>query len=131
MLLHLFFRFLITNEKGHFIEPSSGCFRWRNPWNKMFKMFYFKTHLCGYFRTLNEIYLAVLAALAASVVLVELLSFVVHESHKISLNYFFCILIFSACMNFLQTNSFWFFIHKNQRAKYSFSGSFVSQLISF
>ena len=62
-------------QKFHFLESLSGCFRWRNPWNKMFKIIFYGTHLCGYLWILNEIHLCVLVVLAASVVLVALVAF--------------------------------------------------------
>ena len=62
-------------QKFHFLESLSGCFRWRNSWNEMFKIIFYGTHLCGYLWILNEIHLCVLVVLVASVVLVALVAF--------------------------------------------------------
>ena len=45
-------------KKKKIIKPPSGCFRWRNPWNELFKMLHFKKHIYCYFWALNEICLS-------------------------------------------------------------------------
>ena len=112
-------------ENSDFVEPLSVCFRWGNPLNEMFKMFHFRTSLwllLNFKWNLPLFQLLLLLHLLCSLSFLH--SLCLKRAKSLRIVHFVIHLYFLHAWTFFKPIfSNWFFIHKDLRARYSYSSS--------